>query len=93
MRTIHKYPIVIDDQFSIAMPSGAEIIQVADQRGAGAMWAIVDTEAPVERRGFAVRGTGHPLRGNEGRHLGTFQQHGGALVWHVFELATAVALQ
>lgn len=93
MTTIHKFRISIEDQFSIEMPVGADVIAVADQRGSAAMWAIVDTAAPLERRGFAVRGTGHPFRGNEGRHLGTFQQANGALVWHLFDLVSPVSVQ
>ena len=33
---------------------------------------------------FRVAGTGHDLGSNVGRHIGSFQMHGGALVFHVF---------
>jgi hypothetical protein len=85
MRTIHKFPVVIDDQFSIEMPVGAEVLSVHRQGGGIFVWAIVDSKAAVERRCFAVRGTGHPLRGNEGRFIGTVLTNGDALVWHIFE--------
>lgn len=82
---IYKYPVTIDDVFDVEMPRGAQVLSVDVQGGRPQMWARVDPSAPVEQRRFQLRGTGHPLNGNEGRFVGTFQMHGGSLVFHLFE--------
>jgi hypothetical protein len=40
----------------------------------------------VAPREFHVRGTGHSLRGNEGKYIGTVVMEYG-LVWHVYDEA------
>lgn len=89
MKTVWKYDIPVQDEFSIAMPKGAELLSVQDQFGQPRMWVFVDTtEVLVERR-FAVVGTGH-IHGEpwfDVHHfLGTFQILKGELVFHLFEL-------
>jgi hypothetical protein len=49
------------------------------------IWAACDLEAPRVERRFILVGTGHNLPDDAGAHLGTFQIHGGALVFHLFE--------
>ena len=39
----------------------------------------------MELRTFLVKGTGHPLPDRGLRYVGTVQEAGGRLVWHVFE--------
>jgi hypothetical protein len=88
MRSIWKYNIPAQDEFSIAMPKGAEILSIQDQYGQPRMWVLVDTtEVLVERR-FAVVGTGHVLGETwfDLHHfLGTFQMLDGDLIFHLFE--------
>ena len=69
------------------MPSGAEILSVADQGGTLCLWAAVDASAPTEKRMFEIVGTGgylHPETGTSRRFISTVLQ--GSFVWHVFEL-------
>ncbi len=40
MKAIYKYPIIINDRFTIDLPVGAEIIEINIQSGAPFMWAI-----------------------------------------------------
>jgi hypothetical protein len=80
---IFKYPLMLDDDF-VEMPFGARILSVADQNGVLCLWAIVCPEAATKQYKILVRGTGHPFTGEEGRFIGTVQQAGGRLVWHVF---------
>ncbi len=71
---------------NIPMPAGAEILTAQAQGYDGCLWAAVDPDArPVVRR-VEVIGTGHHFGGEIGRYVATYQESGGALVWHVFDL-------
>lgn len=88
MRSIWKYPLAIADEIQeIDMPIGAKILTVQIQRGVACMWALVDPEAEKTKRAFKIIGTGHPIKVDVTLdYIGTVQQLGGTLVWHVFEL-------
>lgn len=58
MRTIYKYPIPFLEDFTIDLPKGAEVIRVDNVDGHLFIWAVVDTEAPMEPRQFHGRKTG-----------------------------------
>jgi hypothetical protein len=88
VKTIHKYPLAVVDRQSISMPHDADVLAVHLQYGAPCLWALVDTQEPLEPRAFVIVGTGHDLSGNwacQGAYRGTFQLHDGAIVLHVFE--------
>ncbi len=92
MKTIHKYALEISDEQGIYMPQGAELLTVQMQYGHPCVWALVDTDAPPCLRGFAIRGTGHPARGLSRKdYVGTVQDRGGSLIWHVFDLGQSAA--
>jgi len=82
---IYKYPVRFDDTFEVLMPRGAVVLSVATQDDHPQMWARVDPAQPMLTRRFHLRGTGHPLTGEEGRFIGTFLMRSGALVFHLFE--------
>ena len=85
-QTIWKFPVTVEDEFSVPMPPGAKVLSVHMQHGEPCMWAIVNSDSEVrETRHFCVRGTGHRLTGVEGRFVGTFLMREGALVFHLFE--------
>lgn len=89
MTRIYKYPIPIEDRFSLSLPQGARVLCVQTQNNQPQVWVRVDPHALTERRDFFLRGTGHPC-GPEidaARYVGTFQLEGGALVFHLFEVA------
>ncbi len=92
---IYKYPIGVDDTFSLRMHRGARVLCVQLQRapetgGDLCVWAMVDTDAPLVERTFALRGTGHDCTGlGDKPHVGTFQLAGGAFVGHLFDLGDA----
>lgn len=87
MRTIYKYPVNIDDSLSVEMPQGAQLLTVQVQGGTPCVWAMVDNRQRPVRRRFAWRGTGHDCGSLIGeKHVGTIQMHGGALVFHLFDL-------
>ena len=97
MMRVYKYWIPIEDQFTLALPLGAQVLDVQMQGDAAQLWALVDPAlmgptAPCEAREFILRGTGHDidLPGPSAlSHCGTFQMQGGALVFHVFEVLQA----
>lgn len=84
--TIWKFPVPIEDDFTIEMPRSARVLSVQIQHGVPVLWALVQPDdVKVERR-FRVAGTGHPLPAESlgWAFIGTFQIHGGALVFHLF---------
>lgn len=83
---VFKYPIKVEDNQYLYMPDGAVPLCVQVQNDKPCIWASVDPSAPDGRPTLViVRGTGHEYeaRDNES-YLGTFQLHGGALVFHVW---------
>lgn len=92
MITVYKYPIPGpptwsgSDMISMPLPQGAEILAVQDQRGTACLWAKVDPDRPREHRRFHLYGTGREIPPDANlRHIATFQQQAGLLVWHLFE--------
>lgn len=83
MRTIYKYPIKITDEQEIPMPADAEVLHVGlDPQGTPCLWAMVETDKPVEPVSVLVFGTGGPVAFESLRHVGSFVQI--SCVWHVF---------
>ena len=85
MKTIFKYPISATHECLIDLPKGAKIISLKVQRGIPCLWAIVDTDAEIEKRKFMTYGTGHELPVNPGTFIGTFLVND-FFVYHVFEV-------
>ncbi len=87
MRAIYKYDAPLTSQpFTIELPKGAEVLAFDEQGGRIYFWAMVDPAAETETRTLHIAGTGHPLPDEKMRYIGTCQQAGGALIWHLFEL-------
>jgi hypothetical protein len=86
-RTIWKYPLEILDKQRIRVPLIHEVLAVQMQAGAPQLWVLVDPDMPQVDLVVAIYGTGNPVdSGNDDKYVGSFQQAGGALVWHVFAL-------
>ena len=85
-RKIYKYPLELLDEQTIEIPAHAEFLTVQMQYGKLCVWAIVETNNLNEKEYFLIRGTGYrmPDRPEHLQYLGTVQQDGGALIWHVF---------
>lgn len=83
-RSVWKFPVAIGDTVTVLMPEHAIPLAVAEQNTILCMWAEVDVDAPLRPREFHIRGTGHPLRGNEGKYIGTVVMWNN-LVWHVYD--------
>lgn len=87
MKTIYKYPIMITNGQTLPIPVGANMLTVQVQNGNPFIWAMVDTDAPVEDVSIRVYGTGHLISESSNlEYIGTFQSmYGGNLVFHVFK--------
>ena len=84
MRTIWKYRLVVEDEQVINMPMGAVPLTVQAQNGEPCLWCEVDSTLRASAVKLLTRGTGHPLTGEEGSYIGTYQLQEGGLVFHVF---------
>ena len=85
VKTIHKYPAFILDEFRLQLPRDAQILTVQMQHGDPYIWAKVDPSASKETRNFRLYGTGHPMD-EDGQYVGTFQTKDGKFVFHLFEV-------
>jgi hypothetical protein len=82
---IWKYKIPIRDLFEIEMPKDAGVLCVQMQGDTPCIWVRVGDKEPLEKRAFAIVGTGQSFNDDEYFYVETFQQYGGQLVWHLFE--------
>lgn len=55
---IWKYQMPVKEEFTMKLPQCAQIIRIASENGYLWLWAIVDTEAPLEERYFKAFKTG-----------------------------------
>lgn len=84
--TIWKYEIGVTDEQTVMVPEGAEILCVQMQGTTPCLWALVNPKLKPAPRTIEIHGTGNPQAPETAAHyIGTFQQFGGRLVWHVFE--------
>ena len=84
MSVIYKYQLEITDRQEKAMPAGAKILGVQNQRGVLTLWAWVNPKAKTEIVPFHVFGTGQPIdRDGIEEYVGTVQIDD--YVWHVFK--------
>jgi len=85
---IWKLRLPMEDWPVLTVPAGAIPLTVQVQHGVPQLWIRCDPKAEPTPLRLRVAGTGHDLAGNVGRHVGSFQLHGGELVFHVFEVTT-----
>jgi hypothetical protein len=85
MKAVWKYDADVEDEFTLEMPLGAEILTVQLQHENSNIWAYVDTDAPKATRHFRWYGTGHPMYDRLRKYIGTVQLASGNLIFHLFE--------
>lgn len=83
-KTIFKYRVPLQDFVAVDLPRHFKLLHVGCTGDDLWVWAEVDRDATMAPVTFAVRGTGHPLNGNEGHYVGTALMRGGSLVRHVY---------
>lgn len=89
---IWKFTLNLQDRQTIQVPKGAQLLTVQLQFELPQLWALVDENTPAsgcEWLSIAIYGTGNPMPHSPGRYLATFQQAGGAIVWHAFVLGAS----
>jgi hypothetical protein len=84
MKTIYKYHLNITDTQIVEVPGKINPLTVQFQNGELTVWAEVDPDAPTRGLKFFVRGTGHKLPEEKCKYIGTVQEMGGHLIWHVY---------
>ncbi len=85
--TIWKFPIKTTDVQFLDIPRGAQILSVQVQAGQPCIWALVNPDADKSKRHIRIYGTGHRVDERYvGTFVGTYQQLGGSLVFHVFDI-------
>ena len=84
MRTIWKFEIPIQDEFELQIPMASQVLTVQVQHGKPCIWVMVNPDAKRITYQFVLRGTGHPIEGDLGPHIGTLQMADGSLVFHLF---------
>ncbi|MGK2908551.1 MAG: DUF7352 domain-containing protein [Sphingobium sp.] len=57
-KVIFKYQMPVLEEFSMQLPADAQIIRMEDQGGMFWLWAVVNTDAPLEVRNFRAFKTG-----------------------------------
>lgn len=86
MHTIHKFPVLMEDDFILDMPEHARVLSAQMQRGYVCMWILLDPQEARSPRRFRVVGTGHNVKDPGAlSFISTFQTDEG-LVFHLFEI-------
>lgn len=85
METIWKFELETEDEQTLSVPFDAKTLDVQVQKGKPCLWARVRSDLPKRDVTILTRGTGHPMTGDEGDYLGTYQLDDRALVFHVFK--------
>lgn len=87
-RTIYKYTLgtyaALEDTMQIYTHGDATPLSVDKQYGIFVLWAVVNPNAAASPTTILVRGTGHPLTGDEDRFLNTVVDEKLRLVFHFF---------
>ena len=87
MKQVWKFPLKADDHNDVEMPEYAQLLHVREQHGTPCLWALVDPSARKVKRRVRIAGTGHNIEVDECNvYVGTVELHGGALIFHVFDL-------
>jgi hypothetical protein len=93
MKTIWKFPLevggaTIGQPQGVEMPGDAEILMAGNQGDFPTLWAMVETENPLEIRQFVLVSTGFDIGFLQplDRYWGTAVTFEGELVWHVWEV-------
>lgn len=83
---VYKYALATEDEQTIRLPRGAQVLSFDAQGDNLCVWCLVDpTETLIVPARFRVAGTGHPVEAEwseDGTFLGSAQMLGGRLIFH-----------
>lgn len=83
MKTVYKYSM--EDDHTVKLPVGAEILTVRAHRGRIYVWALVDMAMGTGSRTIRISGTGQILPDVALRYISTIHSDDVAIVMHAFE--------
>jgi hypothetical protein len=90
VKTIHKYPIPANGDFSLELPVDAEILTVKPQKSQPCIWVLLDTREPKYKRNFSWIRTGEPIEHRGLVYIETLLSNDGDRVSHLFELVVKI---
>ena len=85
MKTIWKFELPRKGVSFIELREGYEILALQIQRDIPCIWVLLDSAKPERTEQFELWGTGHLIPENR-EYVGTWQEHGRELVWHLFKV-------
>jgi len=85
MKEIRKYELSSAMFQTFMMPGGAEILSAQSVDNILCLWALVDADRTPKERNFRIYRTGQDILNNFIEWVGTVQQAGGQLTFHIFE--------
>ena len=74
------------DRVTLKMPLDSRILTLQMQYGLPVLWVEVIPSRPPVPRNFVIVGTGTPVPDDARAYVGTWQQQGGSLVFHLYEV-------
>jgi hypothetical protein len=86
VKAIWKFPLQITDRQPVAIPAGSQLLTVQMQGEQPCLWSLVNPDSPRTTIVISIRGTGHPISGDAGKYIATFQT--GPLVFHAFDMGS-----
>lgn len=85
MKTIWKYPIRIEEKFSINLPNGAKPLCVGvDNNNTPCIWAEVNTNNKYVKKTFYGYTTGQDMK-RSGKYIGTLFLYESSFIFHIYE--------
>jgi hypothetical protein len=90
MITVYRYILQPTNNSVVAMPEGAEILQVARWKQKDCIWALVDTDKPLVPRVFHVLASGSTadFPSYKLHYIGSFVTDPDIEIYHLFEVLT-----
>lgn len=85
-KKIYKYPLEVQDEQVVLLPTGAKILTVQAQKDRPCLWALVNPTAPNDMAvTIRIIGTGHEIQDSDNlEYISTFQSFKGQFVLHAF---------
>jgi hypothetical protein len=90
MTEIWKFALKVTDTQVIEIPGSGKLLAVQFQQDELCLWAEVTPGDEYRSVTIRIFGTGHSFDVEQAeRYIGTVQEMGGALVWHVYAKESA----
>lgn len=95
MKKIFKYELKLEDSQTVALPLGARVLTVKEQKGVPCIWCMVNPdETRILECEFRIVCTGQEISETESdrlNYIGTFFLASGSFVGHLFLIGKEIA--